>query len=161
MEYVQKDGIYRGILLTADRTSIPEQSAWPDDDIVIGDVVATIAGVIYAGTKTVTKQAEIGKHIITLDCTGVPAGSVIEISGEYYIDSIRYWWAAEIYVSADVVAATGASPDAKKARQFITNDRTREVVSATQWRYTILEDDGSTTAFRVDFNPVTGNTTAV
>jgi len=46
--------------------------------------------------------------------------------------------------------------DAKRARQFDTNLRTVSVISATQWRYTVYEDDGVTIGFQMDFNPTTG-----
>lgn len=103
MENVKLNGTYRGILLTADLSVTPNEAAWPDDDIVAGDLTVTIAGVVYAGAKAITKSAvagETGKHTITLDCTGVAAGAMIELSGEYYIDSVRYYFATEIYVDA-------------------------------------------------------------
>lgn len=103
MENVKLNGTYRGVLLTADLTTTPNEAAWPDDDIIAGDLTVTIAGVVYAGAKAITKSAvagETGKHTITLDCTGVAAGAMIELSGEYYIDSVRYYFATEIYVDA-------------------------------------------------------------
>jgi hypothetical protein len=51
---------------------------------------------------------------------------------------------------------TGLLLDAKRARQFDKNRRTIEVLGDTQWRYTVYEDDATTVAYRVDFNPLTG-----
>jgi len=111
MEFVKQNGVYRGVLLTTDQAVQPEVAAWPDDNIEEADVIATIAGEPYGGTKTVEPASEVGQHIITLDCSGVAAGSVIQISGEYYIDLIRYTWAEEIYVSADVAVQAIAEAD--------------------------------------------------
>lgn len=114
MENVKLNGTYRGILLTADLSATPNEAAWPDDDIVAGDLTATIAGSAYAGTKTITKSAvagETGKHTITLDCTGVASGSMIELSGEYYIDSVRYYFATEIFVDPSVAIQSIAEAD--------------------------------------------------
>jgi hypothetical protein len=68
-------------------------------------------------------------------------------------------------IAADVLAALKADADfgtagllldAKRVRQFDKNRRTTDVLGDTQWRYTIYEDDGTTVAYRVDFNPATG-----
>ena len=67
--------------------------------------------------------------------------------------------AAEIVaaIKADpVIGTTGIVLDAKRTRQFDSNRREVAVLSATQWRYTVYEDDGTTIAYRVDFNPTTG-----
>jgi len=111
MEFVKQDGIYRGILLTTDQATFPETAAWPDDNIEAADVIAKIAGAVYGGTKTVTQGSDVGQHIITLDCDSVASGSVIELSGEYYIDLIRYTWSAEVYVSADAAVQAIAEAD--------------------------------------------------
>jgi hypothetical protein len=67
--------------------------------------------------------------------------------------------------AAEILAAFKADPefgtsglllDAKRARQFDKNRRTIEVLGDTQWRYTVYEDDATTVAYRVDFNPATG-----
>lgn len=113
MEYVKLNGMYRGILLTADLTTTPNEAAWPDADIVSGDLTVTVGGVTHPGSKSITKSAvsgETGKHTIVIDCNGVAEGLTIELSGAYYIDSVRYYFAAEIYVSSST-ALTGEAED--------------------------------------------------
>jgi len=103
MEYVKLNGVYRSVLLTADLTTTPNEAAWPDTDIIASDISVSISGAPYLGNKTITKSVvvgETGKHTITLDCTGLAAGTIIELSGAYLIDSVRYYFATEIYVDA-------------------------------------------------------------
>lgn len=57
--------------------------------------------------------------------------------------------------------ATAAALDSKKARQFDSNRRDLEVVSSTQWRYTVYEDDGTTQSYQIDYDPTTGAKSAV
>jgi hypothetical protein len=174
MEFVTLNGTYRGYLQTTDQATFPETAAWPDSNIEAADVVAKILGVVYGGTKTVTQQTDIGLHLITIDCTGVEAGTVIELSGEYYIDLIRYVWSEQLFVginsstiddASEIITAfkadadfgtAGLLLDAKRARQFDKNRRTIDVLGDTQWRYTVYEDDATTVAYQVDFNPATG-----
>jgi hypothetical protein len=56
---------------------------------------------------------------------------------------------------AAIVAST-LGDDARLARQFNFNRRDIEKLSPTQWRYTVYEDDASTVAYVVDFNPTNG-----
>lgn len=111
MEFVKLNGTYRGVLYTTDQSSYPETAAWPDDDIEAADVTATVDGASYGGTKTVTKQSEIGLHVITLDCSGVSSGSIIQLSGEYYIDLVRYYWQTQIFVDPSVAIQEVAEAD--------------------------------------------------
>jgi len=111
MEFVRQDGTIRLFLLTTDQALFPEVGAWPDDNIEAADVIAKIAGTVYGGTKTVTQQADVGLHLITLDCTGVASGSVIELSGEYFIDSVRYAWSEQVFVDPSVAIQSIAEAD--------------------------------------------------
>ncbi len=111
MEFVRQDGTVRLFLLTTDQALFPEVGAWPDDNIEAADVIAKIAGTVYGGTKTVTQQTDIGLHLITLDCDGVASGSVIELSGEYYIDSVRYAWSEQVFVDPSVAVQDSIDSD--------------------------------------------------
>jgi hypothetical protein len=135
MEHVKVDGMYRGVLLTADLTSTPSEAAWPDDDILAGDLSVTISGVDYGGSKSITKSAiagQTGKHTIVIDLDGVSAGTMLELSGEYYIDSVRYFFTTEIYV------------DASPAIQAIAEADQRFVLDAGIYRLAVYEKGTST-----------------
>ena len=126
--------------------------------------IDTTGGTYYAFPSSQSLASWATYRVLLAELTGANLGKyegiVDDSNGGEWIIFAGGTQPATWDLALDLVPL-GLTPDAKKARQFITNDRTREVLSATQWRYTILEDDGSTTAFRVDFNPVTGNTTAV
>lgn len=111
MEFVRQDGTIRLYLLTTDQATFPETAAWPDDNIEAADVIAKIAGTVYGGTKTVTQQTDVGLHLITVDCDGVASGSVVELSGEYYIDSVRYAWSEQVFVDPSVAIQQIAEAD--------------------------------------------------
>lgn len=82
-------------------------------------------------------------------------GSSVVVAGPAETDTAE----ATLRTNAATAAtqATAAAVNAKQARQFFTNKRTRTVLTTRQWRYTVYEDDGTTEAFEVDFDPVTGN----
>lgn len=103
MQIVKLNGIYVGEMTTVNKAALPELATWPDSVILAASLSVKVNGVNHLGTKTITRSViagETGKHTITIDCAGVAAGSMIELSGEYYIDSVRYYFATEIYVEA-------------------------------------------------------------
>jgi len=97
MNPVKIDGTYRDSLLTLNASNVAD---WPDIDIVAGHLSATKNGSAFAGTIAVSKATETGVHTVTLDATGAVAGDYLQLSGEYYVDSIRYYFSSEIYVDA-------------------------------------------------------------
>lgn len=101
----------------------------------------------------------------------VEAASATQVSAEYLVsnsDAILARLSSSMTDSGGgvyrfTVSALANAPvaDAKKARQFITNKRTLEVLSATQWRYDVYEDDGTTVAYQTDYDPTTGEKAVV
>ena len=107
-----------------------------------------------------------GRHLIVKKNVGLTIGNefvdLVNADGTYDAESIT---ASPSASEADLIQAikddpelgtTGLLLDAKQARQFDTNRRLRDVISTTQWRYTVYDDDGVTFGFRMDFNPLTG-----
>lgn len=97
MEFVSVDGTYRGILQTLDAS---DEATWPDIDIASSHLAATKEGAAFGGAITVTENTTVGEHTITLDATGAVAGEYLQLTGEYYVDGIRYYFSEEIYVDA-------------------------------------------------------------
>ena len=108
-----------------------------------------------------------GRHMIVKKIGGVAIGNefveLLNASATYDSESITA-------SSSDVVTTLKADADfgtagllldAKRTRQFDQNRRTVDVLGDTQWRYTVYEDDGTTVAYQVDFNPVTGEKAVV
>ena len=61
-------------------------------------------------------------------------------------------------IKADpVIGIDGVVKDARETAEFHRNRREIEVISATQWRYSIYRDDQTTVSYRLDFNPTTAS----
>ena len=106
-----------------------------------------------------------GRHLIVKKNSNLTIGNdfveLVNANGTYDAESIL----TNTLMESDIVQAikddaelgtAGLLLDAKRARQFDTNLRTRDVISETQWRYTVYEDDAVTLGFQMDFNPLTG-----
>lgn len=103
-----------------------------------------------------------GRHLIVKKIGGSAVGNdfveLLNASATYDAESIESSSSdivAELKADSDFGTA-GLLLDAKRARQFDKNRRTVDVLGDTQWRYTVYEDDGTTVAYQVDFNPATG-----
>jgi hypothetical protein len=100
---VPLNGVFRTSLLTEDKKAKPIVVAWPDTVLTTSDWSASILGVAHLGVRTITRsiiEGETGIHNLTVDCADLVAGTVINLKGVYFIDSVRYSWYAEVYVDA-------------------------------------------------------------